>query len=72
MFQGDVLISPSTSRDYGEDRFIAIGVVEGRELAVVYTMRGDVCRIISVRRARENEREAYHAALLERHRSEPD
>jgi len=46
----------------GEIRFAAIGEVEGREVAVVYTIRGERYRIISVRRARENEREAYRKA----------
>ncbi len=46
-------------RDYGETRFSAIGVVEGLELHVIYTMRGEVCRIISARRARRDEREEY-------------
>jgi len=46
-------------RNYGETRLIAIGVVAGRETVVVYTMRGDVCRIISARKANRNERRAY-------------
>ena len=30
--------------------------------AVIYTMRGDVCRIISARRANRREQEAYRKA----------
>ena len=47
-------------QDYGEIRFAAIGIVEDVELYVVYTMRGDVTRIISARRARKDERQEYH------------
>jgi len=47
-------------RSYGETRYIAVGMVEGRILAVVYTMRGNqICRIIGARRASRRERTAY-------------
>jgi uncharacterized DUF497 family protein len=45
---------------YGEDRFVIIGMAEGRLLHVAYTMRGDVIRIISARRAEPHERRRYH------------
>lgn len=43
-----------------EDRFGAIGLVDERLILVTYTMRGDVCRIISARRATGHERRKYH------------
>ena len=46
----------------GEERWKAIGLLEGIEIAVIYTLRGSVRRIISARRARKNERAAYHQA----------
>ena len=36
-------------QDYGEDRFILIGMAEGTLLAVVYTERNGQIRIISAR-----------------------
>jgi hypothetical protein len=48
-----------TREDYGEDRIVAFGVVQGIEVAVVYTERKDVIRLISARRATRNERKAY-------------
>ena len=45
-----------------EERRVAIRVLKGREIAVVYTLCDGPCRIISARRARENERRAYRAA----------
>ena len=52
-------------RDYGgETRFVTFGIVDGRLLAVVYTWRGNNCRIISARKANEREQRAYHSALL--------
>lgn len=46
----------------GEERWKAIGIVEGVALAVVYVWRGERRRIISARRARRNERRAYREA----------
>ncbi|HUY69151.1 MAG TPA: BrnT family toxin [Alphaproteobacteria bacterium] len=42
-------------QDYGETRVIAKCRYRGSILIVVYTMRGDRCRIISVRRANKRE-----------------
>jgi hypothetical protein len=46
--------------DYGEERFIIIGMVEDRILFVAYTMRGDAVRIISAREAEPHEKRRYH------------
>lgn len=51
----------------GETRWQAFGPLGDHErlISVVYTERGGgaVCRIISVRVARDNERKEYHAAV---------
>jgi uncharacterized protein len=62
IFDGPVLEKADVRRDYGEARVIAFGVVDNRELAVVYTMRGAHQRIISARRAHSRERKAYREA----------
>jgi uncharacterized DUF497 family protein len=46
-------------RNYGEERIIAIGEIDGEVLVVVYTNRGQVRRIISARRANRKERETW-------------
>ena len=46
--------------DYGEDRFIIIGVAFQDELFVVYTERDNTNRIISARRATKEERREYY------------
>jgi len=38
-----------------EDRWLAMGMVEGRRITVVFTVRKGRCRIISARRSRKNE-----------------
>ncbi|MDH3603519.1 MAG: BrnT family toxin [Candidatus Tectomicrobia bacterium] len=63
IFDGPVLERVDDRFDYGEERAIAIGIVDGRELYVVYTMREERCRIISARRVTRHEREAYYQAL---------
>lgn len=42
-----------------EERLLAIGLIDGRHWTAVFTERGESVRIISVRRARDNEREVY-------------
>ena len=49
-----------------EERWLAIGEAEGRVLAVAFTWRGDALRIVSARRARKNEKRAYHQAKMGR------
>jgi hypothetical protein len=49
-------------RSVGDEiRFRAIGVVRENLVAVIYTERGDAIRVISMRRARDDERKAYQA-----------
>jgi uncharacterized DUF497 family protein len=47
------------SADHGETRWIALGAVEGRMIAVIYTQRQERIRLISARAARKNERKIY-------------
>ncbi|HXZ17348.1 MAG TPA: BrnT family toxin [Roseiarcus sp.] len=46
--------------DYGEDRFILIGMAGDRLLVVVYAVRGERIRLISARGAEPFERRLYH------------
>lgn len=62
IFEGPVLEVPDRRREYGEDRIIAIGLLDDLELTVVYTTRGESRRIISARRAHYRERKAYRDA----------
>jgi len=57
------IIVQDTHRNYGEPRFQAFGLVDGVLLMVAFTRRGKSCRIISARRASENEREAYDTCI---------
>ena len=59
-FDGFFTKTQDTRADYGEERFVSIGLLEGREIAIVHTPRGENTRIISMRRARLEERELYY------------
>jgi uncharacterized DUF497 family protein len=45
--------------DYGEDRFLLIGMVQGELLSVIYTQREGRFRLISARRAEKDEQDHY-------------
>lgn len=63
MFDGPTLETTEARRDYGEVRIKAIGAARGNYLVCVYTDRGDVRRIISLRKAGRKERDDYRAAF---------
>lgn len=48
------------SQDYGEERYVLIGMSAGRIIAVVYTERNEHTRIISARKADPNDKRRYH------------
>ena len=47
----------------GEERFLAVGQIQGRIATVIYTMRENRYRIISIRSARNDEKQAYQNLL---------
>lgn len=59
VFSDDLAITIPDER-FDEERFITIGIdAFGRVLVVVYTMRGDVIRLISARQATRREQQQY-------------
>ncbi len=60
VFQDEFALWQEESKDYSEERFIALGVdFLGRKIVVVFTFRGEEIRIISARKATESERKTY-------------
>lgn len=59
------LIVTDARRDYGETRYRAIGRLNERVVAMVFTLRGDVLRVISLRLASRKERRIYEKAKEE-------
>ena len=50
------------SQRHGEPRWMVFGLLGEMIVAVVYTWRGEHCRIISARKASRNERASYYEA----------
>ena len=66
IFEGPVLIKADLRRDYGEPRFLALGMVDDDCYVVVYTPRGPVMRLITAWRGGEDERIQYQKGLAGR------
>lgn len=56
IFAGTTAEAEDTRRDYGEVRIICFGFLRGRLVQVVYTPRGAVRHIISMRKANAREK----------------
>jgi uncharacterized protein len=65
VFDSPMLTRLDDREDYGEERWIGVGGLQGQVVAVVFTERhdGEVIRIISMRKAMKYERQAYEKAL---------
>ena len=46
--------------EYGEDRIVSLGMVRGMVFVAVWTLRGEVHRVISVRKAEKHECDRYY------------
>lgn len=60
-FDHPIIKAEDTRKDYKEMRFIGIGVIREREIVIAYTMRSEKIRIISARKANEDERKKYRS-----------
>jgi uncharacterized DUF497 family protein len=52
---------------HGEIRYHIFGYVHGKEVAVACTLRGTICRLISARPARRDERRKFYNRLQGQH-----
>ena len=59
VFDGDTITVVDDRKDYAEPRFVTVGRLRGRIVFIAWTPRGDVRRIISMRKANDRERAAY-------------
>ena len=64
MFRGFLLVRPDLRKDYGEERWIGIGMIRGRVAFVAFTeLSHDTVRIISLRKADHEARKEYEKAI---------
>lgn len=59
VLDGDTLTIEDDRMDYGETRYITIGFLDERMVVLVWTPRGDIHRIISMRKANDREKAIY-------------
>ena len=55
----NVINQPDLRANYGEERFVLLGIINGRLHSLAYTWRGNSMRLISLRKASEKEKELY-------------
>jgi uncharacterized DUF497 family protein len=72
IWAGPVYERPDDRHDYGEVRIVALGEVEGHVLAVIFTWRRDVRRIISARKAKSREKRLFKEAIAHCGGAPPD
>ncbi|MEO5606169.1 MAG: BrnT family toxin, partial [Polaromonas sp.] len=67
VFAGLHFTGQDTRQDYDEDCFITVGLLDARLVVLVWTPRGEVRRIISMRKANDREKTFYtrHARHLD-------
>lgn len=56
------LIAADTRKVYNEERHVAHGFIAGRLYCLVFTVRGDALRVISLRKANQREVNSYEQA----------
>jgi uncharacterized protein len=67
MFRGMVAAEADTREDYGERRWVGLGLIRGRVAHVVFADgEPDTIRIISLRKATKRENEQYEKAIQDR------
>jgi len=63
IFDGYTLTIEDNRFDYGEERFVTLGILDGRVVTVIHTESEDLIRIISIRKATKYEEEAYFSQI---------
>ena len=59
LFEGQHITFVDVRFEYGETRFVTIGLLDGRMVVMAWTLRDSVRRIISLRKANDREQKKY-------------
>jgi uncharacterized DUF497 family protein len=65
LFEGVTVTLLDDRADYGEERFVTFGLLGGRVVVVAHTESDGVIRIISVRKATNNEERGYFKEIAD-------
>ena len=63
IFAGPLVTVEDTREDYGEPRYVALGLLAGIVVSLVYTERNDQVRLISIRKALRHEIRFYFSQI---------
>ncbi len=66
IFRGPVLTKRDERANYGEERFISLGMVENICFIVVHTNRNEVTRLITAWKGGQLEHDQYKAGITRR------
>ncbi|MGI9065062.1 MAG: BrnT family toxin [Pyrinomonadaceae bacterium] len=58
-FAGETVTDLDDRFDYGERRFLTLGLLKGKVVAITHTEIDEVVRLISLRKAFKNEEKIY-------------
>ena len=70
LFESDIVYQVDDRKDYGEIRYIALGVYQDVCFNFVFTIRNKCFRIISLRRANKREQRRYCQRIRNRSKYE--
>jgi uncharacterized protein len=59
LFAGATFDAVDRRKDYGEERIVTVGLVNGRMMVVVWTQCGEARHIISMRKANDREKAKF-------------
>jgi uncharacterized protein len=65
VFAGPCVTFQDGRFDYGEERLITFGLLDGRVVIIAHAPRGEATRIISMRKANRREQKIYQKRLGE-------
>jgi len=63
VFAGPCVTFVDDRFDYGEERFVTLGLLAGRLVIIAHAVRGGATRIISMRKANRREQKIYQKRL---------
>jgi uncharacterized DUF497 family protein len=63
VFMGEVATDQDVRRDYGEDRFITAGYLNGRLVVMVWTPRNGARHVISMRYCHDKEERIWRSRM---------
>ncbi len=64
VFDGPCVTFVDDRFDYGEERFVTLGMLAGRLVVIAHTPRDDGARIFSMRRGNQREKAIYQERLV--------